>query len=81
MAEGPKLVTLTEIAERANEDADFFEAVVEHATNPNAALAPYEMRLSTQDADRLRAGLSAIKAVDLEFQQFGGWGRWPRFDF
>ncbi|HEX2444163.1 MAG TPA: hypothetical protein VHJ77_09490 [Vicinamibacterales bacterium] len=79
MANGPRTVTLNEVAERANSDPDFFEAVVAHFTEPNRGLAPFEMRLSEADEIRLKAGLTAIKYIDIDFQQFGGWGRWPRF--
>ena len=79
MANGPRLVTLNEVAERANSDPDFFEAVVAHFTEPNRGLAPFEMRLSDADEIRLRAGLTTIKYIEIDFQTFGGWGRWPRF--
>jgi hypothetical protein len=79
MANGPRTVTLNEVAERANSDPDFFEAVVAHFTEPNRGLAPFDMRLSEADEIRLRAGLTAIKYIDIDFQQYGGWGRWPRF--
>jgi hypothetical protein len=79
MANGVRTVTLNEVAERANSDPAFFEAVVEHFTEPNRALEPFAMRLSEEDEIRLRAGLTAIKYIDFDFQRFGGWGRWPRF--
>jgi hypothetical protein len=79
MANGPRLVTLMEVAERANSDPDFFEAMVAHFTEPNRGLLTFDMRLSDADEIRLRAGLTTIKYVEIDFQQFGGWGRWPRF--
>ena len=39
------------------------------------------MQLSEADAETLRKGIAAIAKVDLKFQAFGGWGRWPRFNF
>jgi hypothetical protein len=81
MENDQRLVTLNDVAERANHDAEFFKAVVAHVTNPNAGLARYKMRLSTEDEDRLRTALVTINNIDLDFQQFGGWGRWPGFEF
>ena len=74
-------VTLRDVAKRANKDPEFFAAVVQQATDPNQALSKYEMQLSREDADTLRKGITAIAKVDLEFQAFGGWGRWPGFEF
>lgn len=76
-----KTVTLRDVAARANEDPEFFEEVVKQVTDPNRALLKYDMRLSEADAETLRKGIATIAEVALEFQAFGGWGRWPRFNF
>ena len=76
-----RTVTLRDVAARANKDPEFFAAVVKQATDPNKALLKYEMQLSKADAETLRKGITAIAKVDLEFQAFGGWGRWPGFGF
>jgi hypothetical protein len=81
MASSPTYVSLADVAARANSDQDFFAAVVANIDSPNSGLAPYEMQLSPADEERLRNGLRAIMDVDLQFRAFGGWGRWPRFDF
>jgi len=78
---GDRKVTLRDVAARANKDPEFFDEVVKNATDPNRALVKYEMQLSQADAETLRKGIAAIAKVDLEFQAFGGWGRWPRFNF
>ena len=76
-----KNVTLRDVAARANKDPEFFAEVVKNATDPNRVLLKYKMQLSETDAETLRKGITTIAKVDLEFQAFGGWGRWPSFNF
>ena len=76
------LVTLKQVAARANKDPKFFKDVVAKPLSVRATLAKYEMRLSLKEELILKAGIAQIRKVESKFfTSFGGWGRWPTFNF
>jgi hypothetical protein len=73
-------VSLKELYDRANAHVDLFEAVVHGRDNVNAALEPYGIQLSNNDATLLQDGLARLAPIALEFDKppaaLGGWGPW-----
>jgi len=72
--------TLAEVAARANDDEDFFRAVIEGASNVDAVLARYDLKLSRRDRAFLEKGLRTVEKVRAQFSAVGGWGRWPAIE-
>ena len=73
-------ITLQQLYERASTDNDLFEAVINGRTNINAALAPYDLSLSSHDASSLEDGLARVVPAAIAFDELpgalGGWGPW-----
>lgn len=76
----PTQINLKQLYDRAAADDNLFEAVVQGRANVNDALAPYDLRLSDDDASALQEGLARIAPTALDFDKFpsalGGWGPW-----
>jgi hypothetical protein len=76
---GKDYTPLREVAARANDDPDFFQAVIDNRTNLTDVLRRYGFELSKKDAAFLNRGLKTVERVRDEFAMaIGGWGRWPR---
>ena len=76
----PTQITLKQLYERASTDNDLFEAVINGRTNVNAALASYDVSLSSHDASSLQEGLAVVVPAAIDFNDLpgalGGWGVW-----
>jgi len=76
---GKDYTPLRDVAARANNDPDFFQAVIDNRTSLTDVLSSYGFELSKKDAAFLNNGLKTVERVRDQFAMaIGGWGRWPR---